>query len=275
MKKFTRRHYNKKLLALGMSAFMGIGLTSTGFAAWVMSKDAQDTAQGNINVSTITDASANIVLDPEIWSQSGDLKLLKTNLSFGAARGDTNGRLYGDGRDVENLTITISGKLYTDLDYVLTASIDNVDHLSGIKAAIKEGYIAWANDDCAFTVETIPGEDKTQVDNTVTINFNGGGTETTGEYAGKAYKTFSFDIAFTWGEKFGYMNPSLYYDTEGEDGGAGIEDAAMQAEMEKFWYMITGVSNTPDGEGKHPHEKESQNIAFTLTLRAEINDETA
>jgi hypothetical protein len=65
MKKYTRRHYNKKLLALGLSAFMGIGLISTGFAAWVMSKDENVEANGNVNVAVMQDSSISLKLwDP-------------------------------------------------------------------------------------------------------------------------------------------------------------------------------------------------------------------
>ena len=99
MRKFTRRHYNKKLVALGMSAFMGIGLTSTGFAAWVMSKDTEKAPEGNVIVSTITDVNMEITVEQASIG----------SFIFDAARDDNVGRIQWDGENFENLSITIKG----------------------------------------------------------------------------------------------------------------------------------------------------------------------
>ena len=151
MKKYTRRHYNKKLLALGLSAFMGIGLISTGFAAWVMSKDADESVSTGINVSTITDSSANIVLDSTIYTLSGDTKQLNTNFSFDAPNDDRVGRLYSDGKGGENLVVTISGRLYATEAYTLSVQLKDLPN--GVKNAIQEGYLTWAEDSYSFTTE--------------------------------------------------------------------------------------------------------------------------
>ena len=255
MKKFTRRHYNKKLLALGMSAFMGVGLVSTGFAAWVMSKEADEEASGNVTISTITDQSASIVLDSTIYTTSGDTKILKTAISFNADAKDDEGRLYysaEQGDTPENLSITVSGRLYTELDYELTAELKLP---KGILDAIQAGYIAWKNGNYAFTTEVVPdgGSEAKQEATTVVIESEPGSTDEKG-----TYRTFSFDIGFTWGEVFGGVNPSMYYDNAGSE----ISSEEMQETLQDFWSMITGKSDASS----------AQTLGFTVVLKAAVKE---
>ena len=106
MKKYTRRHYNKKLLALGLSAFMGIGLISTGFAAWVMSKDENVEANGNVNVAVMKDSSISLKLwDPtdigttELTKDADGKYQLTDTFSFDAEKNDNAGRMRYEGTE--------------------------------------------------------------------------------------------------------------------------------------------------------------------------------
>ena len=211
MKKFTRKHYNKKLVALGLSAFMGIGLVSTGFAAWVMSKDASETPEGNVNVAIITDASVKIELEhPASYNETDKLWTLNDDFSFDARKDDVSGRLrFGGDGNGEDLSITIKGKLEGDgaVDYNLTAKVELP---SGVAAAIDAGYIAWKD-----------GVDYEHTAQPVALDGN----------------KFTLTLEFVWGDKFGGKNPCEYYDNEGK----GISEADMQSQLEEFRKTITGV----------------------------------
>lgn len=248
MKKFTRRHYNKKLIALGLSAFMGIGLTSTGFAAWVMSRDAEDSASGGVNVSTITDSSLEIILDSDSYTQDGDKKILKDNFSFDAAENDVSGRLRWDGEKFEDLSVTIKGELKADanVDYELTATLELP---AGILAALNAGYLAWPATDSSenkwYTIE---------YENEGVIEHRAVPVPVTVVEGADGRKTFEFKIEFVWGEKFAGMNPSLYYDVD--ETGKAVDNVEMAQEMGAFWNMLTG--------------KNSENIDFTTAYEGEF-----
>ena len=221
MKKFTRKHYNKKLVALGLSAFMGIGLVSTGFAAWVMSKGASETPEGNVNVAIITDASAKIELDQDYATKDGNVYKLTQNFSFNADKEDFEGRLRYDGNDpAECLTITMKGTLTADVPYVLSAVITELP--AGIKAAIEKEYIVW---DTTYENYTTSKD----VDLVSTSDDN--------------VKEFTITLGFKWGTKFGGVNPSLYYDTVDE--GIAKNDATMQDELLTFFQVICGLPEKP------------------------------
>lgn len=215
MKKFTRKHYNKKLVALGLSAFMGIGLVSTGFAAWVMSKDASEAPEGNVNVAIITDSSLKIILNAETASYDDSSKIwtLKDEFSFDAKKDDVSGRLrFGGDGNGEDLSIAFSGYLEGDgaVKYDMTAQVELP---AGVAAAIDAGYIAWKDGvDYEHTAQPVALDDDNK---------------------------FTLTLEFVWGNQFGGMNPCEYYDTEGK--GKEISEADMQSQLEEFRKTITGV----------------------------------
>ena len=76
MAKLTRNSYKRKIILFGVFVFMSIALISTGFAAWVMSQNAKEEVSGNVNVSTMTDASVSIKIYQSdnlgaIWQKDG------------------------------------------------------------------------------------------------------------------------------------------------------------------------------------------------------------
>ena len=276
MKKYTRIHYNKKLLALGLSAFMGIGLISTGFAAWVMSKETEKGASTGINVSTITDSSANIVLDSSILkdNENAEIAILKQSFSFDAAEGDLSGRLRGDGNQSENLKINIKGEVVGDsaITYGLSVKLELTD---GIKDALQAGYIAWGGN-YEFTNQQIPGsgnEEHYEVD--VDIPLTNG--------------KFNFDIEFVWGSEFYGMNPSEYFDydfLEDEnnlyDGvydpetlklGKDIDGDEMERIMKEFWFMITGKNSETEAEAFKDAFNDNIKIILTATAKDTVATE--
>ena len=265
MKKYTRKHYNKKLIAFGLSLFMGIGITSTGFAAWVMSRDAQEEASDGVNVAIIEDASVeitlwqldengNIVKDEEtgasvaLVKEQGKPYALNDNFSFDAKADDNEGRLRASAGSVEDLKVTIKGTLDTHgVDYDLTATLTLPDT---IKAAITAGYLKLK--------ETVDGGDYLTGAN-VTVD------ETTGD--------FTVVLEFEWGDFFKNENPSVYYDTSYPEStaenplGKAISDEEMEKQMTEFRKAITGYD---DDAGTLDNEtlKKTYTGSFTLKLSA-------
>ena len=240
MKKYTRRHYNKKLLALGLSAFMGIGLISTGFAAWVMSKDEQVESNGNVNVAIMKDSSINIklwALNPDgsirkegdnnvELGKDGDNKYILTDtFNFDADKNDKTGRMRyeGDANGGEDLTVTIKGVIEeTGIPYKLKAELVLP---ATIQDAINQGYLKLST----ATEELLANDDG------IDIADDG---------------SFTVVIQLAWGDKFQGDNPSVYYDnvypesTTENPLGKDVDNTTMQKQMLKFWGILTGETIT-------------------------------
>ena len=237
MKKFTRKFYNKKLVALGLSAFMGIGLISTGFAAWVMSKDANTTPSGNVNVAVITDSSAQIVLTGDVTGDVNSGWTLNDAFSFDAPTNDNQGRIrFGGAGKGEDLEVTITGQLTGNegVDYDLIAQL--VEYPQAIKDAIQQEYLEWYSEDTNYTTAKPLSMD--------------------------AQGNFSMTIRFKWGAKFGWMNPSKYYD-EHEDGKKILDDV-MNAELQAFHKVISAGLTAKQGD----ETIENYSGVFKVTLTA-------
>ena len=52
--KLTRKSYNRRIFTFGTLVFLSAALMSTGFATWIMSKDASQNQTGNVTMGTIT-----------------------------------------------------------------------------------------------------------------------------------------------------------------------------------------------------------------------------
>lgn len=252
MKKYTRKHYNKKLVAFGLCLFMGIGITSTGFAAWVMSRDAEEQATDGVNVAIIEDASVsitlwkldkdgNIVTDSQtngrvaLVKEDGKPYALEDDFSFDAKADDNEGRLRASQGSLEDLKVTVKGTLDSKgVDYDLTAKLTLPDN---IQNAITEGYIRLKT--------TVDGEDY-RSGASVDVDATNG--------------DFTVVLEFEWGEKFNYMNPCEYYDVDPI--GIAVSDKDMEAQMLAFRKVITGYTDDNDAL------KTTYTGSFTLTLSA-------
>lgn len=198
MKKLTRKTFSRKFVAIGLSAFLGVGLVSTGFAAWVMSSNATNETNSNVTVATLSDVSMSF--------QGVSIQEDKS-IVFGAEPGDFSGRLISDGNDDACLSIVINGKITSAMQLgKLSAKLELP---SPVIQAIQAGYIV--EPDCAnpngITLYTPAIENSNtaqyQHPDLTRFNFEGENRETV---------SFSFTLKFAWGEKFDGMNPSLYYD---------------------------------------------------------------
>lgn len=251
MKRYTRKHYNKKLVALGLAAFMGIGLTSTGFAAWVMSQNAKEEVSGNVNVSTMTDASVSIKIYQSdnlgaIWQKDG---------ADATHSGINSGYIGTESRNLAELTNAgYSRKPYekNDNKYSITDNFVFDAAVGDKEGRLRVSEEPGAGEDLEVKIfGTL--EEKSGVDYTLTAavtipesiqaaidaNYLVQNTTTIEYSTVTGYENdFVVTISFTWGTAFGGVNPSLYYDEH--QTGKGVSDAQMKTDMETFWNTITG-----------------------------------
>ena len=195
--KLTRKSFNRRIYVFGILMFTGIASVSTGFAAWVMSKNVAQNQEGAISVGTITDGSIEI---KNLAFKDGN-----KNFLFEPAKGDVDGDIKWDGTVSENLSVTITGTV-TPKQYLQKLTIKMNTLPSGILAAINKNYL------------TAPACYNNEVDVDTTAS-------------GETDATFSYTISFGWGSEFENQNPSKNLDTRVKEDGDGnpILDSNQQS----------------------------------------------
>jgi hypothetical protein len=199
-----------------------------------MSSNATSETDSNVTVATLSDESITFqnvgILDDK-------------SIVFGAEAGDIYGRLMSNGKDDACLSIVISGKINNAQGLgKLSAKLDLPNE---IQNAVTAGYIVAP--DCANSAVTLYTSPNTSAGEFEHDNFHIEINE------GKA--TFTYSLAFAWGDKFGGMNPSLYYDNH--EVGKTVPDDEMATQMQAFHSVITGSS---DGQ--------TSQLAYKLTISA-------
>jgi hypothetical protein len=196
----TRSSYKRKIITFGVSIFASLSLIATGFASWVLSTDASDNKDGNVDVGAVTESSIEIK-DLAFDSETGD------TVSFNPKEGDKNGtvRAATDDTVFENMSIKFSATITNisvldDLTVKLTVP-------AGVKAAADAGYIVLPESVSDTGVLVIDGGNL-QTDNL------GGDAWTWVKAQDKDEATFTYTLNFTWGAEFGNANPGEYFDTE-------------------------------------------------------------
>lgn len=223
MKKTTRKSFSRKAIIVIASVFLVISLTATGFAAWLISRDANGTGNGNVTASNVSDAILAVTVD-----NSDDLG----TINFGPKSTDTEGQIRYDANeadDAEKLSITVTGKIgrFNTLEKMLVTVNCPDEVLIAAGYTWTEGEDARTytyNADKAFIAlpEYAMDKDgkalpKPASDETAAKEFlaeNAAFTATAGGTENE--KKFSFNVDFGWGALFGGNNPGRYLD--GEDG---------------------------------------------------------
>lgn len=226
MSKITRRAYKRKKIIMGASLLGGVGLVSTGFAAWVLSSSTEVKPSASMSVGTVDDK--NMEFTTPITYKTGDSnKASDSTFHFEPLASDTHGRVRYDGENAESLSITVEGQLLHaqnlgEMTVQLTvaeASKANFD------SAVSKGYIVApeAYLASALTVWSKPaGEGSGDV----------AGTEFTSTMSSEqAEKTLSFTyvVEFAWGAAFGGENPGEYFDGAGSEVPQGHQGDAADA----------------------------------------------
>lgn len=187
----------KRTITIAISLLACIALLGVGFASWIITNDAGDEANGNVQVDTVTNDSIEL------------LNASATDVVFGPKSGQT-GWLSTAGTKTEQLTTTVTVKV-SKADYYVNGT-DGDTKLKGLKvklavvdkasdgfaAALAAGYVAAAPyaSEAMFTLNTELAEGKftAAVDSENVI--------------------LTFQITFAWGTKFNGTNPSAFYNTK-------------------------------------------------------------
>lgn len=178
MAKLTRNSYKRKIILFGVIVFMSIALISTGFSAWVMSREKKASKNGNVTVGAVTEGNIEITLD----------ELTVKDFKFEPKEGDDTGRVRSDGTNFESLTVTVSGTI-KNTQFLKEATI-KMNVQDKVNQAVTDGYIVLP--ECA-------GKE-------VVLTLTDGGSKTE--------KKFTYNITIEWGSKFGNVNPGEYYDSD-------------------------------------------------------------
>lgn len=262
----TKKSGQRKAFAVGIAAFASVCLIATGFAAWVISAKAEKKETGNVDIGKVSSADVKIVVNEE----EGTTGTLKTGngFSFNPEADDTSGRVRYDGKNAESLKLHLSGTVGPQrfvTSFKIRMDITTGDGEDGkpvkddaanqrFKDAANKKYIVLPP--CFDTDVELYGnkaaytEDSSKDDN--------------------AKATFAYDIAFTWGEKFGKMNPGRYYDED--DTGKQVSDAEVSSTLNDFYKTITSedpVSAGGETTSETTQTAQDKQIQFLITLTAD------
>lgn len=244
MKKTTRKSFSRKAIIIIASVFLVISLTATGFAAWLISNDANGKGEGNVTASNVSDAILGVTIDND--------KDLGT-INFGPEAGDNEGNVRAeDASDVESLAVTVTGKIgnFNTLDKMLVTvnCPDEVLKAAGYTWTEDAGVRTYTyNKDKAFIAlpayamdkdgKALPlpaGEDTTKAMIYESSLFTAGdnGNE----------KKFSVEVKFGWGALFEGYNPGRYLDEET----VSEKKLTVSAENER---ALRAIANEHKGSG--------------------------
>lgn len=244
MAKLTRKSYQRKAMVVGATAFAGIALVATGFAAWVISSSATKNVQGNVNVGVVSDKSIKLTVNP-----------ITDKFSFDSKKDDKTGRVRCDGKNWENLSITVSGE-YT-----------NPDMVNKFNIALRMGTVASEDADPVFDTDaegrfTAAAAEPNKYIVLPTcfgaagVDFDTNGVAEEGKTltvaTDKSKATFSYTISFAWGDHFKdtedtnkNLNPSEFYDSK--TGTKNYDGDKYKEDLNKFYKALTGKeAGTPD-----------------------------
>ena len=218
MKKTTRKSFSRKAIIVIASVFLVISLTATGFAAWLISNDANADKSGNVTVSDISDQILGVTIDTATPEK----------INFGPAKGDTTGNIQyvsTDAEDVESLKVTVKG------------TVKNFDTMKEMEVSIKvpDSVIKAAG----YKLNEDGNTYSEDVNLPKYIELPAGAQDSKGNYIVSGPKVvytkeskigekpvftvsatsateakFEFVIEFRWGALFENENPSLYLDGE-------------------------------------------------------------
>jgi predicted heme/steroid binding protein len=200
MEKMTRKSYKRRRIILGVCLFASVSLIATGFAAWVISANANKTSKGNVTVGAVDNTNITI----------SDITLSNpSSFAFEPLKTDTVGRVRYDGTNSENLSITLTASV-TPAAYVKDITVA-MTVPGGVTAAATANYIVLP--DCVTAAQTL--------------------TEGTGLTKNGTSYDISYTIAFTWGSYFGTHNPGVYYDED--TAGKAVSDADVVTQLNDFY----------------------------------------
>lgn len=285
MAKLTRKSYQRKAMVVGATAFAGIALVATGFAAWVISSSATKNVQGGVQVGTISEKSITF---GDITLKALDETDTRNYFSFEPTKKDKSGRVRCDGENWENLSLKVKGT-YSPASYVNKFSLglrmgtvnaaDNkftvgTDDETRMEKAQSDKYIVlpecWAGGTAAADASKADGV--SVVTNGAGANASGFNITVEGDVA-----TFEYTISFAWGDHFKgtkgetqqNLNPSEYYDSK--EGLAAYPNEEYKADLVKFYEAMTGATYDKD----HAETDAFKTLNFAVIVKADTTGSAA
>lgn len=173
----------RKTLTLTLCLLACFAVIGVGFAAWIITSDAEETVTGNIKVETVEDHRLKI----EIISTEAD-NVIRFGKPVGYAE---NSWILNNEAETENLTATIK--------FTIKKGNATVTSLEDAKIAVTAEFSTTITADMNKgvgnkTLVTIPTEFTVEKDS----------TDSEG-------KTFMIKVVFNYGDEFGTINPYEFY----------------------------------------------------------------
>ena len=233
MSKITRRSYKRKKIVMGLALLGAIGLVSTGFAAWVLSSNANKEQGTGLKVGQVAESSMEIQelevkgLDTKRGSETLGSEIPTTVFSFNPKYNDNTGRVrYGAEGDEcgERLSLTITGKV-TEAQNLGSLTIGPKSVPDKVLQAETDGYIVVPA--CLKGVVTLSNP----ADYTVTTND------------GISVASFTYKVEFLWGSLFNGMNPAEYYDDLTEEQASNSE---INQKLTNMHSLLDGLTISVD-----------------------------
>ena len=235
MAKLTKKSYQRKAMVMGGIVFASCALFATGFAAFVVSSGASHGIGGKVNVGTISDKSITFT----------DVELSAPNFSFDAKKDDNSGRVRWDGTNSENLKTTVTGK-FSPSDYVNEFTVElRLGTWSDSSKDVAVNDDAEARIDAAIAAKYIVAP--ACYKHPVKLSFSDEDANakiTVAPEGGVNVASFTYKIAFQWGEHFKGMNPSEFYDQTGIASSYPDEgEGSYRNDLNKFYKTMIGVDS--------------------------------
>lgn len=217
--------------------FVAVVLIVTGVAMWLLFSALNGTLGGNITVAGMVDSPlefSRISIDGLDVDLTSEEHKVNTGFRFDSERGDNVGRLMWNGTDCEKLSVDVDvviehSRYLQQFEYVL-------DLPQGVIDAAERGYL-----DIDAYYDREEGKPKR-----IEIPISTGTS-----FPERDAWRVRFTLTLGWGEVFGGINPSRYYD----EAGAGIPYDEVRDTLNDFYDMV--MSGTV-----------FSNPTFTLTLIA-------
>ena len=240
MPKLTRKTYTRKLIVVGGLVFASVALISTGFAAFIISNNARQEINSNVEIGTISTASLEFK-DVAIKDNK--------SFKFDGAEGDNQGRITTSSGSSENLSIEVTGKI-ENAQYLKNCTV-KLNVPQGVVDAAEKGYIV------------LPSCATTEVD-----------VELAAISAGNV-REFTCTIEFAWGEAFGGANPSLFFDSETLTDGEGKAGREYTQEevietIADFRVTMFNITESSDPDYYNTQDVQDNNI-YKVVLTAYTN----
>lgn len=268
--RLTRRSYRRKLIMFGVSIFMSLALVATGFAAWVLSNDANAKQSGAVELAAVHEESVDISNITFIKDDNSNDREKADQFTFEPLANDKLGRVRYDGTShPENLDVKfqwtidnypIVGEIFVDFKVPAT-----------VYTAITNGWLALdmkdGPDDTGFELvgeESMKNGGSTDIEYKVlryyvqttqgAINADGSSTDGVVSYTVEkpddvvSSVTFQMNIKFSWGRVFDGKNPCIYYDTPNSDPtyGANIAYKDVKKTLNEFKATLHGLTLEED-----------------------------